>query len=716
MKSLLTTIVFLLIPIPAFGQVTLSIGVQILKAEDYRRYSPELQNLMYHASPAVRARAALAAGRIGNEAAIGTLEKLLETDSSVEVQAMSAFALGEIESVKASAALLRVLGNSQTSGLTRARAVEAIGKIAAANASDSGNKMLGAAILETLDKRAGESNVALLAITAALRARPEGADRVVSRFLSSPHARIRADAANTLSRLRAKNANAELRQMVASDGDPIARANAARALGAAEDKDALTVLNSSAVNDPDSRVRVSAIRSLGTLKDQRAVEPLIAHGEKLVGRSSDSHGGISPEQNELIEIAAVLARLLANTKNSRASALLEHAIEGNPDSSELALALFRIDPEKIGVSGDAANNVRRVLIAAQLLGELSAIDSSSAEVKDMKEKAPVALRTMFDKFSGKAGMMVPAFVQASPDILQAYARFETRDLKTLALKALTHEDIYIRAAAAGVLDDLPSDAATVTALKAAYTRSLQTDKDSNDGQLAILSALVKLDKAAAEPSLREAFSYPDLIVRRQAADLIKLNGLSAKFPDADKTVYPIWLHNPRNATRSGQVLNRDVDYRRALARKNGSVRAVLTTEKGTFTIEFLPEDAPLTVDNFVKLARARYFDGLEVHRVVPNFVMQDGDPRGDGNGGPGWSIRCEVNMLPYDRGAVGMALSGKDTGGSQWFVTHSPQPHLDGGYTVFGRVKEKDMAVVDQIVKGDKILTIRIIEGRVSRN
>ena len=170
-------------------------------------------------------------------------------------------------------------------------------------------------------------------------------------------------------------------------------------------------------------------------------------------------------------------------------------------------------------------------------------------------------------------------------------------------------------------------------------------------------------------------------------------------------------YSPISGTKLGQVLNNDADYRRALARKNGGVKAILTTEKGAFTIDLAPEDAPLTVDNFVKLARARYFNGVEVHRVVPNFVMQDGDPRGDGNGGPGWSIRCEINTLSYERGAVGMALSGKDTGGSQWFVTHSPQPHLDGGYTVFGRVNENDMKVVDNIVRGDKIISVRIVEA-----
>ncbi|MDQ3634819.1 MAG: peptidylprolyl isomerase [Acidobacteriota bacterium] len=148
-----------------------------------------------------------------------------------------------------------------------------------------------------------------------------------------------------------------------------------------------------------------------------------------------------------------------------------------------------------------------------------------------------------------------------------------------------------------------------------------------------------------------------------------------------------------------------------MSRKYGDVQAILKTEKGEFTIEFFPEAAPLTVDNFIKLAQAGYFNGLEIHRVVPNFVMQDGDPRGDGSGGPGWQIRDEINQLQYERGMVGMALSGKDTGGSQWFITHSPQPHLDGGYTIFGKVNETDMKIVDNLARGDKILSVKIIEN-----
>ena len=131
------------------------------------------------------------------------------------------------------------------------------------------------------------------------------------------------------------------------------------------------------------------------------------------------------------------------------------------------------------------------------------------------------------------------------------------------------------------------------------------------------------------------------------------------------------------------------------------------TERGTVAIELFGSDAPLTVANFTRLARSGYYNGVAFHRVVPNFVAQDGDPRGDGSGGPGYAIRDELNRRWYDRGAVGMALSGPDTGGSQYFIAHSPQPHLDGHYTVFGHVTA-GYDVLDAIVQGDRILRITI--------
>ena len=303
--------------------------------------------------------------------------------------------------------------------------------------------------------------------------------------------------------------------------------------------------------------------------------------------------------------------------------------------------------------------------------------------------------------------------KAAPDLLQAIAAFKADVLPDLLREFVNTKDPIIRAAAAGLLGEQPLSEENYKALEIAFTNAMVTDKETNDAQLAMLDALYKLDAKRAEKSLLIALVAPDYLVRQKAMQLVKNANAATVSPalktaleNSDKTVEPLFA---AYKTKLGQIFYTNADYVRAVSRK--SAKAVLTTDKGTFTIEFFPEDAPLTVDNFIKLAKANYFNGLMIHRVVPNFVMQDGDPRGDGNGGPGWQIRCELNMREYERGAVGMALSGKDTGGSQWFVTHSPQPHLDGGYTVFGRVNESDMKVVDNLVRGDKIISVKIVEG-----
>jgi cyclophilin family peptidyl-prolyl cis-trans isomerase len=114
------------------------------------------------------------------------------------------------------------------------------------------------------------------------------------------------------------------------------------------------------------------------------------------------------------------------------------------------------------------------------------------------------------------------------------------------------------------------------------------------------------------------------------------------------------------------------------------------------------------VRNFVTLARRAYFDSTRFHRVVPDFVIQDGDPTGTGSGGPGHTIRCEYNDLRYETGMVGMALSGKDTGGSQWFVTLSPQPHLNGRYTIFARVT-RGLDVAKRVTQGTIVHGVEVV-------
>ncbi len=143
---------------------------------------------------------------------------------------------------------------------------------------------------------------------------------------------------------------------------------------------------------------------------------------------------------------------------------------------------------------------------------------------------------------------------------------------------------------------------------------------------------------------------------------------------------------------------------------NSKKFVTLKTGKGLIKLELYPDAAPFTVQNFIKLAETGYYDNTIFHRVVPNFVIQGGDPTGTGYSGPGYSIRSEFSPLSFAPYTVGMASSGRDTEGSQFFITHSPQPHLDGKYTLFGRVTE-GFEVVDKIQAGDKIESVIVSQN-----
>jgi peptidyl-prolyl cis-trans isomerase B (cyclophilin B) len=136
-------------------------------------------------------------------------------------------------------------------------------------------------------------------------------------------------------------------------------------------------------------------------------------------------------------------------------------------------------------------------------------------------------------------------------------------------------------------------------------------------------------------------------------------------------------------------------------------RATIETDKGIINVQFFDADAPNTVKNFVDLAEKGFYDGLTFHRVIPDFVIQGGCPNGDGRGGPGYKIKCEINANLHEAGSLSMAHAGRDTGGSQFFVCHSPQRHLDGVHTVFG--KTEDMDVVNAIRPNDKMISVKII-------
>lgn len=138
-------------------------------------------------------------------------------------------------------------------------------------------------------------------------------------------------------------------------------------------------------------------------------------------------------------------------------------------------------------------------------------------------------------------------------------------------------------------------------------------------------------------------------------------------------------------------------------------KAIIETDKGNIELVLFDKEAPSTVKNFEKLANSGFYDGLSFHRVIPGFVIQGGCPIGDGTGGPGYTIKCEINWHKHGKGALSMAHAGKDTGGSQFFITHAPQPHLDGRHTVFGQV-EKGMDIVLKIKQGDRMNKVKVFE------
>jgi cyclophilin family peptidyl-prolyl cis-trans isomerase len=214
----------------------------------------------------------------------------------------------------------------------------------------------------------------------------------------------------------------------------------------------------------------------------------------------------------------------------------------------------------------------------------------------------------------------------------------------------------------------------------------------NDGRISAITAIAQHDHPERLAYLSSFLTDNDPVVRRVAANLI-----------AEKhSIVPRYTPLPVAKTQQ--------EYEEIVRWSREPHTATIHMTRGLVEVALMTQDAPMTTWNFAQLAKKKFFDNTSFMRVVPNFVIQGGDPRNDMNGGPGYAIRDEINLQKYTRGAVGMALSGPDTGGSQFFITHSPQPHLDGGYTIFGRVYEGMSGVVDQTERGDRVETITIDE------
>jgi HEAT repeat protein/cyclophilin family peptidyl-prolyl cis-trans isomerase len=630
---------------------------------------PDLVALLADPSAQIRRRAALGIGRVGLVEGVAPLVARLASDPEAEVRQMCAFALGLIASSDAVAPLRTAL--SDPSPLVRGRAAEALGLINdAASAPAIGamvHELIAAGALRSVQADEGghplapEIEAARLGIYAL--ARLKAYEPLAAAVLDPAGAPVTRwwPVAYALRRVGDPRAIPALRSLASGDGT-YTRAFAARGLGVLKDAGSLDLLGRAAEAAAESpAIAVEAIRALGEIGDPRAATTLV---KVLTTRGVHD------------EIRAETVRALGVLRNPVAiDVLLELLTDPVPGvRAEALIALARVDTERFLVTLSGLDRDRHWTVRAAMATALAEVPGEAAT-------------RLLEPLVGDEDQRV------IPSVLEALARRKTPRAGPIALEQLKADDPVVRGAAAAAVAELKPEGA-VEALKAA---AIFGERDAPYGaRAAALVALAKFGREAALPSLEKALADKDWAVRLRASRLI------AELDPGRETaaaIRPAPTRLDQAAYRAAQLVSPPV-----------STHVYIDTDKGTIQVELAVLDAPITIRTFTDLAQSGYFGGIAIHRVVPNFVVQDGDPRGDGEGGPGYTIRDELNQRPYLRGTVGMALDWADTGGSQFFITHSPQPHLDARYTVFGQVVS-GMDVVDKLSRGDVIRQVRVWSG-----
>jgi HEAT repeat protein/cyclophilin family peptidyl-prolyl cis-trans isomerase len=629
---------------------------------------PDLGRLIADDEARVRRRTALAIGRVGLVEGVDLLTPRLH-DADPEVRQMAAFALGLLGDKRAADALRAALADA--SPLVQGRAAEALGLVGdqasapAIGALVRGVAQSGALANVSADDAAYPSDPAVEAFRLGVFAltRLKAFDAIAAAVLDARGQPAVAwwPVAYALGRTPDKRGLPALLTLMRGGSRP-ARIFAARGLGALKDPSAIDALLPFAQGwRTDVATAIAAVRALGEIGDERAADPLVA----LV----DARDLPANLRLETVTALGVLRAPAAVTP------LLDLIGDPWPPLRAASLRSLReIDLQQFLVVLSGLEPDREWSVRAAVASLMSTMPADTA-VPRLTE------------------MLKDQDQRVLPAVLDALVKVRAPQAAAILLERLKADDPVVRMAAANGIGELQSPAGAA-ALVEAYTRARADG--TYVARAAALTALAKYGGPAATPTLEDALKDSDWAVRVKAAALLKTLDPSV---DRAAAIRPA-------PTRAG------LDYHATqLVAPSVSPHAYIDTSKGTIQIELAVLDAPLTALNFMTLARAGFFNNVPIHRVVPNFVVQDGDPRGDGEGGPGYTIRDELNELPYLRGTVGMALDWTDTGGSQFFLVSSPQPHLDARYTVFGRVIE-GLDVLDRLQQWDVIKTVRVWDGK----
>lgn len=604
----------------------------------------------------------------------GELTRLLHDHENSEIRGRAALALGRIGNTEATPALIDALADPEpevqkmvafalgeiqdttavpaliqhlNSGQHDWETIDALGKY--------GSQFAFSALFQLLSTPNVDNEIARNVLRVIWKFQNPAIIPVTARFVDHKDKETRRMAAYCLARLGERTADPVLLKLLDNDDDYI-RSMAIRGLQSVGDLENMKEIND-LFDDKSIEVQINVLRAMNRLGFQSILET-----DPIIKLASEGH------PNVRVTAVQLLGNIGATTTLPY---LIEYSSEPFVRLQQVALiAAAQVAREKSldFLANYLAHPDWRIRDAvAQSLGGIE------------NESALQALQQMIND--------PDPTVQAT--VLDALAARNIDGLTKILRLKMDHPEPIVHVNALGLLADRADSTQLVSDLATRYN-----NPDSEltvDFRRQMVDVLGNIESEEALALLQKMILDDSYVVRREAAHKVE-----------DRLGEPV----PIAPVETGRTLS---DYKELLQKYPDQLTARIRTNRGDIEVELYPQDALLTVDNFVRLARGGYYDGLTFHRVVPNFVIQAGCPDGNGWGGPGYEIRDEINRHQYDRGAVGMALSGKDTGGSQFFITHSPQPHLDGGYTVFAHVK-KGMDVVDQIVQFDTIQTIEIEE------
>ena len=632
----------------------------VLAAEDARAWRPEiLRAALVYPDSLVRRTAAIAIGRIGDARGIELLVPLLaDPDTTVRVSAV--FALGLMGDTAGVAPIAeRLAAPPVLDAASAGEAVTALARIGGTRAAE----LIGA-ILQGRASLAVADPGALVPIAARESWRLGEAAPVAELLplIRAEDQEVRTSAVFALSRLRPAGAANALGDAL---NDPIhaVRSYAVRGFNRrfAESSrlgpDGAAALIARLVDDPDIGVRIGALRALGALDTGRFVA-------QVLPRLDDGN----------LNVRVQAASALGDIGGPEASAALERVF-----ASRTAFAIQREALLGLARSDTAAfRRAAAAWVASPRWEERAVVASGSGALG-----RPMLLD---DRDPRVIAAALGAWDEGSPG------------RESAARSLITHADFAIRAIATGIVAERPAPA-DIPLLAAAYARAARDT--APDAALAALTGLQAIAGTGEAAAARVESEFVQRVPRSE--EYVLRRWAEERWPALSRRWGPAY---PLSPARTMQ------DYRELVRRfvvAPDSVRrphVVLELERGSVEIELLGPEAPMTVANFLSLLDRGLLNGSRWHRVVPDFVVQTGDPRGDGWGAAGPPIRDEINRERYALGTVGMALSGPDTGTSQWFITLSPQPHLDGTYTVFGRVVGS-YASLTRITQGDVIRTSR---------